>query len=167
MAKAKKVVIAGYAKKIKALAPDGIVAYGNAGFSGSFGKGNAPCPTKTILGALASTMKVVMVSEHYTSQVCRCGRKLTPVKHGRHHHCHAITNELMDWVERKPKSCHGVIQCKTVGGCHITWNRDVVGALNIQYLFNYMVLHKSSEARPKEYCFPKEFNRLEPIVELH
>src|ERR1700733_4365482 len=154
----RKALLHEFATKLKQMAgTSGVIAYGNAGFSGSFGKGNSPGPTKAMLKAVSKQLPVVMIDEAYTSQKCSvCHCQLSPIKHGVH--IHRVEGQVADWVEKRHKSTHGVRQCKTEGGCHSTWNRDVNASRNIAWLLEYMYLKGSNDARPR--AFQKSFNAL-------
>jgi hypothetical protein len=126
-----------------------IIAYGNATFGNIRGKQAAP--SKSIVRKLRSVCRMrsckvslVMIDEYNTSKVCpRCLRK-------------SVVN-----AKQRPnsnshfkQSIHAVLNCQN---CFTTWNRDVMAARNIAYVFDYM--RQNGNQRPEP------FRRPEPVEE--
>jgi hypothetical protein len=116
-----------------------IVAFGNG--SAPHLRGKLPAPSKRFLRHLKSLSKrnvfvsTVIIDEYLTSQVCA--------------KCHQRT--LVNLRERSMPSTtagskiHAVLKCSS---CSTVWNRDVMAAKNILYIFQYMALHNNERPEP-------------------
>lgn len=125
-----------------------ILAYGNAAIGNVRSK--LPAPSKALVHHLRQVMKckgcflsVVMIDEYLTSQVCA--------------KCHQRT---VSKVQERPtrgghykNRIHAVLKCEN---CRTTWNRDVMAAKNMAYVFKYMSRHNNQRPLP--------FRRPSPIL---
>jgi hypothetical protein len=92
-----------------------VVAYGDAGFSPSFGRGHFPGPVKAVKTALECNGYEVMEAHEYnTSKLCyMCNAELIPMR------------------GRDGKDVYFVRRCLNSECSSMTWDRDTNAALNI------------------------------------
>ena len=116
-----------------------IIAFGDASFASS-SKGKLPAPTRRITDAIKKMSNEVQgntfiyVDEYLTSQTCN--------------HCknQTLTNQTSAGSKRR---VHAVLECNS---CSTVWNRDVMAAKNMHYIFTYMSQHNNE--RPPEFRRP-------------
>jgi hypothetical protein len=126
------------------------LAFGNGSWGA--GKKKVPAPTKRLLTHLRQIARLpppranrparpmvtlIMLDEYLTSQICA--------------NCHQRTLEHVPATKGQahPK-IHAVLKCNS---CRTVWNRDVMAAKNIRYIFRYMAEHNNR--RPPMFCRPQ------------
>ena len=117
-----------------------IIAYGKATWGNLAGK--LPAPTKRLVNELRKITRrrgcrvsLCMIDEYNTSKVCA--------------NCHekAVENvaERRSVSNNHKERIHAVLKCKN---CSTTWNRDVMAARNMRYVFLYQAQHGGERPMP-------------------
>jgi transposase len=119
------------------------IAFGN----GSWGnlRGQLPSATKRLVRRLREVSKLtggnvvmVMIDEYLTSKIC----------------ANCFQRSLYNVEERSLSSgskIHAVLKCNS---CSKTWNRDIMAAKNMRFLFRYMATHNNN--RPPMFHRPAQ-----------
>lgn len=117
-----------------------IIAYGKATWGNHTGK--LPAPTKRLVNELRKIVRrrgcrvsLCMIDEYNTSKVCA--------------NCHVKAVENVAERSSVSSNCkeriHAVLKCKN---CSTTWNRDVMAASNMRYVFLYQAQHGGERPMP-------------------
>ena len=124
-------------RMLMGLGKKAVVVVGACQYSTGFR--HAPVPMKLLLRRLKEHTQVVVIDEHYTSQMCS---KCAFPKEGEE-----MKAKAMPQVKKEGGGTMWTVKrCKQ---CHTTWNRDVNAARNMRLLYLHML--RNGTVRPSPF----------------